>query len=112
MCEKCYLFKCAIENADIYRYNYKLIVGMSETLIKDDLFELYAGDCEIEDTLDLLYAETKYTISHYVKCKTCEQYYFFGACVRGAPVHKVVDDIKNEMYRIRNFEMCCGTYFG
>ena len=63
--------------------------------------ELFAGDCPLEDTGAVLDAEQHYTVCHYVRCRRCGALYFVGACIRGRPVFRQVDDIKKENLNTR-----------
>lgn len=72
--------------------------------------ELFAGDCLLEDTSAVLNAEQHYTVCHYMRCRSCGALYFVGACIRGAPVFRQVDDIKKENLDIRLWGRC-GTYY-
>lgn len=63
-------------------------------MLKQGRIELYAGDCPIDEVEKNLIDEEHYTIQHYFKCRNCNQYFYIGACVRGMPVFKIVDNIK------------------
>ena len=72
--------------------------------------ELFAGDCPLEDTGAVLDAEQHYTVCHYMQCRSCGALYFVGACIRGRPVFRQVDDIKKENLNTRLWGRC-GTYY-
>ena len=96
LCDKCYilteLFKAAESNS---HQNYIPTLSFINEMIKQGRIELYAGDCPIEEVKKNLNDETHYTICHYFMCKGCNHYYFIGACIRGTPVYKTIDSIKN-----------------
>ena len=54
--------------------------------------EVVRGDCPLEKMEDLFYTETKYTIAQFLRCHVCGKLLFWGLCVRGAPVYKVVKE--------------------
>ena len=72
--------------------------------------ELYAGDCPLEDTGAVLDAEQHYTVCHYMQCRSCGALYFVGACIRGTPVFRQVEDIRKENLGTRLWGRC-GTYY-
>lgn len=51
-----------------------------------------SGDVPLEDMLDLAYSELRYTIVSFLRCEDCGRMRFWGLCIRGAPVYKVVED--------------------
>lgn len=70
-------------------------------------FELYAGDCpmdEIEHNLDIMY-----TMRHYVRCRNCGRIFFIGFCVRGMPLGEIVDSLPPTIEHISNGHY--GTYY-
>lgn len=60
------------------------------------VIELYAGDCKLSETINVLYEEKHYTVCHYFKCNECEQMFFIGACIRGTPIYKQINNIMEE----------------
>jgi len=96
MCEKCYvlkeLFKAAESNS---HQNYIPTLSFIQEMTRQDRIELFAGDCPLEEVEKHLSEEIHYTIQHYFKCKSCKQYFFIGACIRGMPVYEIMDNIKN-----------------
>jgi hypothetical protein len=34
-------------------------------------------------------------IRHYLICKSCSQYFFIGACIRGVPIYRTIDDLRD-----------------
>ena len=72
--------------------------------------ELFAGDCTLEETDAALASERHYTVCHYLRCRRCGALYFVGACIRGRPVFRQVDDIKKENLNTRLWGRC-GTYY-
>ena len=72
--------------------------------------ELFAGDCTLEETDAALASERHYTVCHYMRCRRCGALYFVGACIRGRPVFRQVDDIKKENLNTRLWGRC-GTYY-
>lgn len=57
---------------------------------------IIAGDCPLSDAAKYLENEEHYTISHYLQCRECSQYFFVGACIRGIPVYKLLETLDNE----------------
>ncbi len=92
-----------------YRQYNQLLQKLME-LERQGVMELFAGDCPLEETGAVLYAEQHYTVCHYMRCRSCGALYFVGACIRGAPVFQQVEDIKNENLDTRLWGRC-GTYF-
>ena len=74
------------------------------------MMELFAGDCLLEDTDSVLDAEQHYTVCHYMRCRSCEAIYLIGACIRGRPIYRRVEDIKKENLDNRLWGRC-GTYY-
>ena len=72
--------------------------------------ELFAGDCPLEETDAALASERHYTVCHYMRCRRCGALYFVGACIRGRPAFRQVDDIKKENLNTRLWGRC-GTYY-
>lgn len=65
-------------------------------MIKQNQLGVYAGDCRFEDALDVLASEKHYTVCFYLQCESCGEIFFLGACIRGVPKYRKVDDIKDE----------------
>ena len=99
MCDKCYvlkeLFKAAESNS---HYNYIPTLAFLKEMVRQGRLELFAGDCQLEETEKHLNEETHYTVCHYFRCKSCNQYFFIGACIRGTPIYKIIDNLKNENF--------------
>ena len=89
---------------------YDQILRRLMELERQGCMELFAGDCPLEDTDAVLDAEQHYTVCHYVRCRRCGALYFVGACIRGAPVFRQVEDIKKENLDTRLWGRC-GTYY-
>ena len=49
------------------------------------------GDCPLDLMLDLLAADTVYTIVQFLQCNVCGKTIFWGLCIRGAPIYKTVE---------------------
>ncbi len=84
----------------------QLLMGMEA----NGTIELFAGDCPLKDTDEVLCAERHYTVCHYLRCRTCGAIYFVGACIRGTPVYRRVDDLQKENVSFRLWGRC-GRYF-
>ena len=65
-------------------------------LERQGALELFAGDCPLEEAGDVLEAEEHYTVCHYLRCRSCGAVWFVGACIRGEPKYRRVDDITRE----------------
>ena len=96
MCNNCSILRAAFQSAPNHDRNYFPILEMVKVLEEHKRVELYAGDCLLSEVYDILDKEEHYTVCHYLKCIQCGQIYFFGACIRGAPVYKVVTEIGQE----------------
>lgn len=77
---------------------------------RQGLIELFAGDCPLEDANAVLEAERHFTVCHYMRCRDCGAIYFVGACIRGTPVFRQVEDVKKENLDNRLWGRC-GTYY-
>jgi len=97
MCKKCSvissLFDVAGDNPHI---NYMPTVMFLQGMEKNEVIELYAGDCLLRDTLNVLYEEKHYTVCHYLRCKECSKVFQLGACIRGTPIYKQIDIINKD----------------
>ena len=96
-------------SSDSYR-QYNLILQILIELERKGEMDLFAGDCPLEDTDAVLGAEQHDTVCHYMRCRSCGALYFVGACIRGAPVFRQVEDIKKENLDTRLWGRC-GTYY-
>ena len=92
-----------------YRQYDQILCKLME-LERQGCMELFAGDCPLEDTDAVLNAEQHYTVCHYLRCRRCGALYFVGACIRGTPVFRQVEDIGKENLGTRLWGRC-GTYF-
>lgn len=72
--------------------------------------ELFAGDCTLGDTDAVLGAEQHYTVCQYMRCRSCGAIYFIGACIRGAPVYRKVENLQKENLETKLWGRY-GTYF-
>lgn len=98
------------EDSSISLRQYDQLLQKLMELERQGDMELYAGDCPLEDTSAVLDAEQHYTVCHYMQCCSCGALYFVGACIRGAPVFRQVEDIRNENLDTRLWGRC-GTYY-
>ncbi|MBF4633728.1 hypothetical protein ITJ38_04850 [Agreia pratensis] len=62
------------------------------SLVDAGLMQYIRGDVPLQDMLDLAYSEMRYTIVSYLKCESCGRTRFWGLCIRGAPIYKVVKE--------------------
>ena len=92
-----------------YRQYDQILCKLME-LERQGCMELFAGDCPLEATDAVLNAEQHYTVCHYLRCRRCGALYFVGACIRGTPVFRQVEDIGKENLSTRLWGRC-GTYF-
>jgi hypothetical protein len=97
MCQQCdiieVLFKAASKDA---HKNYYPVLRFLQALEEEKYIELYAGDCLLEDAMKILESEQQYTVCHYFQCKSCKAIYFLGACIRGVPIFKKIENIEQE----------------
>ena len=89
---------------------YDLILHDLMELERQGVMELFAGVCPLEDTDAVLASEQHYTVCHYLRCRNCGTIYFIGACIRGKPVYRRVEDLRKENLDTRLWGSC-GTYF-
>jgi|BioPla2DNA2_1021312.scaffolds.fasta_scaffold32279_4 hypothetical protein len=99
MCEQCYELRKLFEAGDSNsHYNYIPTLSFINEMVKQGRLELYAGDCPIEDVEKHLSEEIHYTIRHYFRCKSCNDYFFIGACIRGTPIYKIMKNVDSENF--------------
>lgn len=97
MCTNCEILKAAFAGAKSEPHlNYLPIHSLIMAMLKQRRLELYAGDCPFDKMTEILESETHYTVCFYFKCPECDTFYFFGACIRGEPIYKVINDISAE----------------
>lgn len=94
MCNICEIVKAAFAGAKAEPYlNCLPVHALLSALLKQGRLEIYAGDCRFDEMRDVLEKETHFTVCFYFKCPECGEFYFFGECIRGTPIFKVIDDI-------------------
>lgn len=97
MCNNCKviekLFDAANSNPHL---NYMPVYFFLQELLRQKRIEIYAGDCPFENALEVLNSEVHYTVCFYLRCIKCDDIYFFGACIRGKPVYKKINNIYAE----------------
>lgn len=97
MCKNCDIvnssFKKAVSNP---HGNFIPVYNFLSVLVAKKQLEIYAGDCPFEEMLTILDEEKHYTVCFYLRCPKCKRIYFFGACIRGTPVYKRIENIKQE----------------
>ena len=110
-CPSCGPLAAQMEEASCGSYRqYDQILQKLMELEQRGNMELFAGDCTLEETDAALASERHYTVCHYMRCRRCEALYFVGACIRGRPVFRQVDDIKKKNLNTRLWGRC-GTYY-
>lgn len=93
ICGNCEIVKTAFAGAASEPHlNYLPVHALLSTMLKQNRLEVYAGDCPFDEMTEQLNNETHYTVCFYLKCIKCGKVFFFGACVRGVPIYKAVDD--------------------
>lgn len=102
MCIDCEILEKVFEVAPNNAHsNYIPALRLIKELVKQERLVLYLGDCEIDDTEEILYSEKHFTVCHYLKCKKCYKVFFIGACIRGVPKFDVYEKYSNsEMKRM------------
>ena len=96
MCKQCSIKTQFEEVGNNPHINYVTTLLFFIELESNNIIELYAGDCKLSEALKILNEEKHYTVCHYLKCKECGQIIFIGACIRGTPIYKQIEDIKDE----------------
>ena len=100
MCKECDIIQALFTAASKSpRNNYYPTLKFLVALEKQKRILLYAGDCTLSDAIKVLETEQHYTVCHYYKCIGCSQVFFFGACIRGTPIYKMIDDAEDVNYR-------------
>ena len=107
-CPSCTLLS-AQASINSHRQYHQLLLDLMKRG-RQGLIELFAGDCPLEDANTVLEAEQHFTVCHYMRCRSCGAIYFVGACIRGTPVFRQVEDIKMENLDNRLWGRC-GTYY-
>lgn len=97
MCKNCHSITLLFNEAqkDPHK-NYTSVLNFLSDLESKDKIELFAGDCQLQEALDVFYSERHYTVCHYLRCTQCGQMFFLGACIRGTPIYRLIDDIESE----------------
>lgn len=102
MCKNCNDIDTAFKNAQ--GTPHKSFMPVYELLlskIENEQLTIYAGDCKFKDMLDIIDEELHFTVCFYLQCPACGIFYFFGVCIRGAPVYKKLENItKKEIENI------------
>lgn len=97
MCKNCKIIEDVFVSASSNPHiNYVLVYRMLETMLQQKRISVYAGDCKFVDALTELSKEQHYTLCFYLECTECHQIYFFGACIRGVPKYKKIENINQE----------------
>jgi hypothetical protein len=94
MCPKCKEIRQAIDDGPKESIKYYLELGpkFEAALSRGDL-DLVAGDCPVADVGRELEAEEHFTIQHYFQCVGCNEIFFWGICIRGAPIYRYGESI-------------------
>lgn len=110
-CPSCALLTAQMKKAsgDSYRQYGQILQKLME-LEQQGKMELFAGDCPLGDTDTVLEDEQHYTVCQYMRCRSCGTIYFIGACIRGAPVYRKVENLQKENLDTRLWGRY-GTYF-
>ncbi|UTC74707.1 hypothetical protein E4O03_10960 [Treponema sp. OMZ 792] len=102
MCKECDDIDTAFKNAQ--ENPHKSFMPIYELLlskIENKQLKIYAGDCKFKDMLKIIDEELHFTVCFYLQCPACGIFYFFGVCIRGAPVYKKLENItKKEIENI------------
>lgn len=59
--------------------------------VERDQMRYVRTEVPIEDMPALAESDLKYTIVSYLECRQCERTWFWGLCIRGAPIFTPVD---------------------
>ena len=92
------VFEAAKKDA---HYTYGPVVMLLREMEQQQRIELFAGDCPIDEISSHLNAEIHFTVRHYFKCTSHERhygerYFYIGACIRGAPIFNILDNLAGE----------------
>lgn len=97
MCKNCRIIEETFQAAGSNPHmNYVPVYRMLEAMLGQNRIEIYAGDCPFEEALEVLNSDRHYTVSFYLECSRCHDVYFFGACIRGTPIYKKIENINRE----------------
>ena len=97
------------DNSNSYRQYNRILQTLME-LERKGILELFAGNYPLEDTDTILGAEQHYTVCQYMRCRSCGALYFIGACIRGTPVYRKVENLRAENLDTKLWGRY-GTYF-
>ena len=67
MCKNCHIITLLFNEAqkDPHK-NYISVLNFLSDLESKDKIELFAGDCQLQEALDVFYSERHYTVCHYL----------------------------------------------
>ena len=89
---------------------YDQVMATAKDLVSQGTVELFAGDCPLEDVDDVLASEQHLTVCQYLRCRSCGNLYYVGACIRGKPVFRRVTGQETERIAFRLWGRY-GTFF-
>lgn len=97
MCNNCKIVESTFEGAKSNPHrNLCPVYNLLSDLVRTGRLIIYAGDCPFENMMQILDEEKHYTVCFYLQCPQCGEIYFFGACIRGTPIYKRIDNIFQE----------------
>ncbi|MEU4620939.1 hypothetical protein AB0G04_13300 [Actinoplanes sp. NPDC023801] len=87
--------RCACATLPVQRqYGDRLMIDVDATTVRllghtrTGTMVLQRADCPLEQTGKILEAETRYTLRHYLRCRSCDRTVLYGLCIRGEPVFR------------------------
>lgn len=108
MCNSCFVLKKLFEGSESDSHqNYIPTFNFIKEMVRQGRLELFAGDCPLDEMEKHLAEEFHFTIRHYFKCKSCYNYFFIGACIRGTPIYEAMEDLNGE-----NFDNTLWGHYG
>ena len=94
MCKYCDDIDIAFKNGQTDPHkSFMQIYELLLNKIENAQLTIYAGDCKFKDMLTIIDEEIHYTVCFYLQCPACGTFYFFGVCIRGAPVYQKLGSI-------------------
>lgn len=72
---------------------YVKLINLFDFAYKQSWIRYAACDCHLDEAIAVLHSDKHYTVCHDLQCTHCNQLFFIGACIRGEPVFKLVNDI-------------------
>ena len=77
--------------------------------INEGVFELYAGDCKLEDIKEYKENNRALFLKHYIRHKDTNEFFYLGSDCVGSPVGYMVEYLPNNLHLLCRNKI--GTFF-